>query len=72
MIEKLREINDRIIDQTNNEEVKKKQLLIKKILKEDDCFLKMNIETSYALLRELMIPEEQLKDIYMRLIDLSK
>lgn len=72
MIEKLREINDRIIDQTNNEEVKKKQLLIKKILKEDDCFLKMNIETSYALLRELMIPEEQLKDIYMKLIDLSK
>ena len=34
--------------------------------------MKMNIETSYAILRELNIPEENLKTIYSNLIDSSK
>ena len=35
------------------------------------CFLKMDIETSYALLRELNVSEESLKKIYSNLIDPS-
>ncbi|MGN1323561.1 MAG: hypothetical protein ACI4VT_06160 [Bacilli bacterium] len=71
MLEKLIEINNNIINQTNDEEKKKKHLLIKKILDDKQCFLKMNIETSYALLRELNVPEESIKNIYSNLIDPS-
>ena len=71
MIEKLRKINSDIIIQTNDEQKKKKHLLIAKLLKDQQCFLKMNIETSYALLRELNIPEEEIKEKYQELIDSS-
>ena len=71
MLEKLIEINNNIINQTTDEEKKKKHLLIKKILSDKQCFLKMNIETSYALLRELNIPEKEIKEKYQELIDSS-
>ena len=71
MIEKLRKINSDIIIQTSDEQKKKKHLLIAKLLKDKQCFLKMNIETSYALLRELNIPEEKIKEKYQELIDSS-
>ncbi len=71
MLEKLIEINNSIINQTINEQEKEKHLLIKKILDDKNCFLKMNIETSYALLRELNIPEENIKSTYLDLIDSS-
>ncbi len=69
MIEKLREINESIISKTTDEDKKKKHILIRKILNDKDCFFKMNIETSYALLRELMVPEDKIKDIYSKLIE---
>ena len=71
MLEKLVEVNNNIINQTNDEEKKKKHLLIKKILDDKQCFFKMDIETSYALLRELNVPEESIKNIYFNLIDPS-
>ena len=71
MLEKLIKINDYIISQVIDEEKKEKHLLIKKILSDKHCFLKMNIETSYAILRELNIPEEYLKSTYLNLIDSS-
>jgi hypothetical protein len=71
MLEKLVQVNNNIINQTNDEEKKKKHLLIKKILDDKQCFLKMDIETSYALLRELNVPEESIKNIYFNLIDPS-
>ncbi len=71
MIEKLRKINSDIIIQTSDEQKKKKHLLIAKLLKDKQCFLKMNIETSYALLRELNIPEKEIKEKYQELIDSS-
>ena len=36
-----------------------------------EIVLKMDIETSYALLRELNVPEESIKNIYFNLIDPS-
>ena len=71
MLEKLIKNNNNIINKTINEEKKKKHLLIKKILDNKQCFFQMDIETSYALLRELNVPEENLKSIYSNLIDPS-
>ena len=71
MLEKLVEVNNDIIRQTNDEEKKKKHLLIKKILDDKQCFFKMDIEASYALLRELNIPEESINNVYSDLIDSS-
>ena len=52
----------------NNDEELKKQLLIKKILEEKDCFLKISIEDAYSILRDLKISEEDLKKVYIELI----
>ena len=72
MIGKLIVINDKIISQTLDEEKRAKHLLIKKMLNDKQCFFKINIETAYALLRELEIPENDLKSIYLELIDSEK
>lgn len=69
MIEKLIEINEKLIKLNNdNENELRKQLLIKEILKEKDCFSKIDIEKSYSILRDLKIPEKNLRSIYMKLI----
>lgn len=69
MIEKLKCINEKLIKlNKNNDEELKKQLLIKKILEEKDCFLKISIEAAYSILRDLKIPEEDLKKVYIELI----
>lgn len=65
MLEKLIELNNKILNNTHDKE---KHLLIKKILEDKQCFQKMNIETAYAILRELNIPEQELKDIYIELV----
>lgn len=71
MLEKLVNVNNNIINQTKDEQQKKKHLLIKKILEDKQCFFKMDIETSYALLRELNVPDESIKKVYSILIDSS-
>ena len=69
MIEKLKSINKKLIDLNKNKNKElKKQLLIKKILEEKDCFLKISIEAAYSILRDLKIPEEDLKKVYIELI----
>lgn len=69
MIEKLRMINNRISESTLDKKVKKRHSIIKKILEDDDCFLKMDIEIAYGILRDLLIEEDKLKMVYMALID---
>ncbi len=69
MIDKLKDINKQLI--TLNKDNKKeldKQLIIKKILEEKDCFLKMSIEKAYGILRDLKIDEMDLRKVYMELI----
>lgn len=69
MLEKLRHINDKFLEiKTDNDELKKHQL-IRKILNDDKCFFKMNVEQAYAILRDLDFSEEELKEIYSELID---
>ena len=70
MINKLKEINEQLIriNSNNNKELKK-YLLIKEILNQDNCFFRMSIEQSYAILRDLRIPEKDLRNVYINLID---
>lgn len=65
MIEKLRIINNDLKKKTND----KKYFLIEKILKDDKAFFKMDIETSFSILRDLEIKEENIKKVYEELID---
>lgn len=73
MINKLKEINNKILENNlENAEVLKKHQIIKKILDEDKCFFRMPIENAYAILRDLTIKEEDLQMVYMELIDDSQ
>lgn len=69
MIEKLKTINEKLIEinKENPQEVQK-YLLIKEILNKDECFLNMSIEHAYSILKDLQIPENDLKSIYLQLI----
>ena len=70
MINKLKEINEKLIQvNINNSEELKKQELIKRILEEKNSFLKMDIETAYQILDDLQIPREQMSEIYSELIN---
>mgnify|MGYP004550313749 FL=1 len=69
MIEKLRNINEKLIKlNKNNKDEYEKQVLISKLLKENDCFLKIDVEYAYAILRDLGIDEKDLKRVYYELI----
>ncbi len=69
MLEKLRLCNEKLIQYyENDEENLKKQKLIQKILSDSQCFFRMNIQYAYAILRDLQIKEEDLKQIYLELI----
>lgn len=69
MIEKLKIITEKYIrvNQNNPRELKKFEL-IKRILNTQDCFMNMTIEQAYEILRDLEIPENELKNIYVQLI----
>ncbi len=72
MIEKLKVINDKYLEMyKENPDKLKKYQLIGKILNEKDCFLKMNIEYAYAILRDLKIPEDKIKEVYLQLISIN-
>lgn len=67
MLEKIRILNKKMIEQNiiNND----KYLLIDKILADDKCFFKMSIEEAYAVLRDLGIDENNLRSVYIKLLD---
>lgn len=53
---------------TNNDKDYKKFGIIKSVLKDDDCFLNMDIEHAYAILRDLGVDEEHISSYYSTLI----
>ena len=61
-------VNKLIEENKDNTEILEKYKLIKEILNKDDCFLNMNIKFAYAILRDLGVPEEKLKSVYLELI----
>ena len=69
MINKLREINNKLLNIYDiNSDKYKKQLQIKNILVDDGCFYRIKIETAYSILRDLGIAESDLKSVYKQLI----
>lgn len=72
MIEKLRKINDDIIATSVDVDVINRHTIIKNIMEDDNCFFKIDIEYAYSILRDLGIPENELKYIYLKLIDPSE
>ena len=69
MIDKLKMITEKHIEANkDNPEKLKKHKLIKEILNQKDCFLNMSIEYAYSILRDLQIPESELKNVYLQLI----
>ena len=61
----------KLIEANMGKEEEKKYQVIKKILSDDKCFFKMEIEYAYSILRDLGIPEEELKNYYSELIDIK-
>lgn len=60
MINKIRELAEKY--KGENKE------LISNILKFDDAFLNMDIETSYSILRELGVPEKDIEKVFIELV----
>lgn len=68
MLNKLRDINEKLINYyKDNSKEYEKQLKIKNILMDDNCFRNIKIEVAYSILRDLKISEENLKIVYMQL-----
>lgn len=72
MIENLRSINEDILATSKDEEILNKHMIIKIILLDDNCFFKMSVEDAYAIMRDLGIPESELKYMYLKLVDISE
>lgn len=72
MIEELIKINDELILKcVNNDTLLKRHKLIKGLLLEKNCFLKMDINTAFSILSDLRIPKDQIENVYKKLIDAS-
>lgn len=70
MLEELKNITEKLILENDiNSKEKDKYLLIRKILNQKEAFLNMNIEYAYAILRDLKIPEDNIKNTYIKLLD---
>ena len=69
---KLKNIANKMADKFISDEVNyKKYKIIEKILDDENCFLKMDMEVAYSILRDLEFPEENIKNIYKNLIDIN-
>lgn len=74
MFEELIKINNKLLllyKDSDNERLKR-QILISKLLMEKNCFHLMNIETAYSVLRDLEIPEVDIKKVYIKLLNQNK
>ena len=69
MVEQLKEINNKYIEiYNNNPKELEKHIMIKEMLEKKDIFLNLEIEIAYSILRDLGIPEEELKNVYVKLL----
>ena len=70
MLEKLKQINNTKLELYNKDKEKQKiYQLIANLLEVDNLFLKIDMETAYAILRDLDFEEKELNQIYCQLID---
>ena len=65
---KLYNIVSILIEKEQNPKEKAKYNLIKQILKDKDCFFKLDAETSCTIIRDLGFDKKETLDIYQELI----
>ena len=68
MQDKLIAITEHLINKEQNSSLKERYLLIRKMLNEEDLFLKINITTAYNILKDLGFNKEDALSIYQKLI----
>ena len=68
MQDKLIEITEHLINKEQNSSLKERYLLIRKMLNEEDLFLKINITTAYNILKDLGFNKEDALSINQKLI----
>ena len=64
----LRKKADELLQNSDNKRDNKKYKIISDFLKDDDCFLDIDIEHAFAILRDLGINEESVSECYSSLI----
>ena len=69
MIDYLKSITDKFISiyEDNPNELKKYKI-IKELLNKKDIFLNIDIDYAYSILRDLKIPEQELRNVYVKLV----
>ncbi len=68
MQDKLIEITEKLISKEQNQTLKERYILIRKMLNEEDLFFKININTAYNILKDLGFNKEDSLNIYQQLI----
>lgn len=69
VLQKVREVTNRLLLSENISKEKKQRLeLISNILKDDQCFFKIDVDTAYNIIRDLGFSHEETKSIYKELI----
>ena len=69
MINLLKQINEKLINIYYGDlKNLRKQKLIQKILSDSECFLKIDVNVAYQILRDLKIKEEEIPRVYLMLI----
>ena len=71
MINELRKKNLELLEmhKNNNGEKLLKQKIIQKLLQNDNCFFEISIEEAFAILTDLEVKPEKIKDVYEKLIE---
>lgn len=71
-VEELRKINQERIDSIEDDDVlRMHHLAIQKILEEDKFYFKMEVKYVYAILEDLGIEKEEIKNVYRELISIA-
>ena len=68
MFEELKKRVEHLLKTAKNPEDKQKYALINAIMMNKRCFFEIPMETSYSILKDLEVPEETIKDVYLELI----
>jgi len=70
MRKKLIEMNEVIISNNQDDsDLLKRHLLIRNILNEKNCFLKMSMKEAYSILKDLGLSEEEITLTYVVLLE---
>ena len=71
MIKILRNTCKQLLNNSKDPEEKRKYELILKILADEHCFHKINIEDSYNILEDLKIPKDKIETTYTSIVSNS-